>query len=348
VLPFPSPEAYVRPMQRTGPLFLLAAAIGCARSGSAPDAASDVPVIGEGSFSWSEAAPCPVARFEASGVVVDGELWVMGGFLSSNLEVTPRVDIYAPGTDSWRLGSDLPGAQTHFGVVSRDSEIILVGGFDGDARAWSTTRAVWRWQGDAAGWIAGPGLPAPRAAVAAGLVGTVVHAAGGLADDGNTDSGDHVAWDLAGEPGWTSAAPLPNPRNHGGGAASGGLFFAIAGRRGWDEVAGDLTSVDAFDPATGAWTGRAPLPIERSEIGASTLTLSDGRLLVIGGSVAGVHPSADVFVYDPALDAWGRLPSLPARRKGAVAARIGASIVVTTGSPTSTDPAATTFIGCCL
>ena len=76
--------------------------------------------------------------------------------------------------------------------------------------------------------------------------------------------------------------------------------------------------------------------------------MDDGRILVVGGSLSGVVPSADVLVYDPAVDAWCALPSLPEPRKGAVAARIGSRIVVTSGSPTSVAPSATTFVGCCL
>ena len=101
-----------------------------------------------------------------------------------------------------------------------------------------------------------------------------------------------------------------NPRNHGGGA-SGGRFFAIAGRHGWDEIAGDDPALDAFDLATGLWTPRAPMPIARSEIGAATVTLADGRLLVVGGSVAGMHPSGDVLVYEPLSDLWSTLLSHP-------------------------------------
>ena len=166
--------------------------------------------------------------------------------------------------------------------------------------------------------------------------------------DGNSDSGFHYVWDLAGAAAWTTAAPLPDARNHGGGAATGGLFYAIAGRHGWNESSGDVADVDAFDPVSGSWTSRAPIPIARSEIAGATSTLADGRILVVGGSLSGVVPSADVLVYDPAVDAWCALPSLPEPRKGAVAARIGSRIVVTSGSPTSVDPSATTFVGCCL
>jgi hypothetical protein len=167
--------------------------------------------------------------------------------------------------------------------------------------------------------------------------------------DGQTDTGMHLVWDVTGAGPWVEEAPLPNPRNHGGGATLGGLFYAIAGRHGWNETGGDDAEVDVFDPAAGTWETRAPILTARSEIPASTSAMADGRILVVGGSIEGSSPtpSADVLIYDPAADAWTHLPSLPQPRKGAVAARFDTRIVVTTGSPTSTDPSATTWIGCC-
>jgi len=353
-------------MQKALLLSSLALVIGCSSSDQAPtnagnagsggvlnQAGSAGQTEGGGSagaftFTWTEGKPCPVARFEASGAVVQDELWVMGGFLSSALDVTPRVDIYDPSTDSWRSGPALRGAETHPGVVSVGNDIVLAGGFAGNVISRITTAGVWRWNGADAAWVAGPDLPTPRAAVFAALVGTQLHVAGGLAIDGDTDSGEHLVWDLAGAPVWVDAEPLKNPRNHGGGAASGGRFFAFSGRHGWDEVTGDDPALDAFDPATDSWTPRAPMPVPRSEIGAATVAMSDGRVLVVGGSIPGKQPSGDVLIYDPRLDQWSTLPSLPVPLKGVVAARIGAKVVVTTGSPTSTDPTATTYIGCCL
>jgi len=297
---------------------------------------------------WSEVAPCPVPRFEASGVVVDGELWVMGGFLSSMLDVTKRIDIYDPSSNQWRLGPELPGAETHGGLASVGRDFLLVGGFEGNVLNRTTTAGVWRWMAEGAAWKPGPDLPTPRAAVFAALIGTKLHAAGGLAPDGNTDAGEHLVWDLSGSPVWTAAPPLPNPRNHGGGAASGGKFFAVSGRHGWDEVAGDDPALDAFDPVSNGWSPRAPMPVSRSEIGAATISMSDGRLLIVGGSVTGKLPSGDVLVYDPPKDEWTTLPSLPIPLKGVVAVRIGEKVIVTTGSPTSTDPTDKTYVGCCL
>ena len=328
----------------------IALANGCAAShDDATKANPDMHPQGpELSFSWAEATQCPVPRFEALGAVVDGEVWVMGGFLSSGLNVTERVDIYDPGTDTWRVGPDLAGAQTHAGVVVVGSELILAGGFVGNVRSRATSATVWRWSVQHAAWTRGPDFPTRRAAVAMALVGSEIHAAGGLTEDGNTDSEEHVVLDLAGTNGWSNAPPLPVARNHGGAAAAGGLFFAVAGRHAWDEVAGDEARLDAFDPSTNAWQERTSMRAPRSEIGASTLVTADGRLLVIGGSIPGPLPSASVLVYDPREDVWSSLPDLPQALKGAVAARVGVKVVVTTGSPTSTDPSATTYVGCCL
>jgi len=297
------------------------------------------------------AAPCPVARFEANGVVVDGELWVMGGFVSSNLDVTRRVDIYDPSTDHWRQGPDLPGAETHVAAVTLNRDVILAGGFIGNFSFSSrlpTTAEVWRWNAAAAAWSAGPSLPVAGAAFAWSLLGTQLHLAGGLGPDGDTDATVHHVWDLAGPAAWTEAAPLPGGRNHGGGAAAGGRFCAIAGRHGWDEAEGDLAEMDAYDAATDTWSSRAPILGARSEVGASTSALTDGRILVVGGSLPGVMPSDDVLTYDATRDEWTKLSPLPEKRKGAVAAQFGERLVVTTGSPTSIDPSATTFVGCCL
>lgn len=327
---------------------LLAASGAC--DGARPDPTQGVPRAAP-VVTWAMAAPCPLARFEANGVVVGDELWVLGGFVSSALDVTNRVDIYNPATDTWRVGPPLPGAQTHIAAVTvADTDVVIAGGFDGafGATRSPVTAKVWRWESAVGQWSAGPSLPTAGAAYAWALLGSELHLAGGLGPDGNTDTDVHFLWDVAGDPSWRSAVALPNARNHGAGAAVGGLFYVIAGRHDWDEQAGDVSDVDAFDVTTGAWSPRAPIPGARSEIAAGTTTLSDGRILVVGGSLPGIAPSANVLVYDPAADAWATLTPLPQPRKGTVARQIGGRIIVTTGSPTSVDPSNTTFIGCCL
>jgi len=93
--------------------------------GARPDPTQDVPKAGP-DITWTTAAPCPLARFEANGVVAGDELWVLGGFVSSALDVTGRADIYNPATDSCRVGPPLPGAQTHVAAAAVDGTDVVV------------------------------------------------------------------------------------------------------------------------------------------------------------------------------------------------------------------------------
>ena len=298
------------------------------------------------SLAWQRGADCPLARFEAGSLWFRDELWVLGGFVTQDLAVTQRVDIYDPAHDSWRLGPSLPGAETHFGIVADGDALLVFGGLQGGAS--NPSLEVWRLPVGASAWSREPDLPGPRAAFAWGLIARNLHIAGGLGADNNTDIASHIVRDLGGSPGWKELAGLPDPRNHGGSAVVGGKLYAVAGRHMWDENAGHTTSLHAFDPVRAVWQPLAALPSARSEISAATLTTSDGRILTVGGSTAGVMPSRDVLEYDPRSDRWRALPNLPEPRKGAVAARAGKRLIVTTGSPTGTDPASTTFVGCCL
>ncbi len=293
---------------------------------------------------WRPAAACPVARFEAMGALAAGRVVVMGGFVNSSLGVTSRVDLYDPGTDSWSQSTPLPSAQTHVAVTALGDQLALAGGFIGDARSWHTTDEVWIRAVDGS-FRRGPSLLSPRAAAMAATLGGTMHVVGGLAADGTSDSGEHAAGDPAGP--FRQLAALPNPRNHLGGAIIGGRLYVVAGRHGWDETAGDQPELDVFDAASGAWGQGAPLPQAASEIAGATFA-AGGRLIVVGGSIAGAHPTAKVWSYDPATNAWTSLPDLPEPRKGAVAVAVGREIVVTTGSPTGIDPSATTWRGCCL
>ena len=299
-------------------------------------------------LTWQRASDCPVARFEAGGILFKGELWVLGGFVTESLEVSRRVDIYDPERDSWRRGPNLPGAETHFGIVADGDELLVFGGLD-KMMGGGPTAAVWRLPSGSMEWKAESALPAQRAAFAWAMIGDKLYIAGGLAADNNSDLPDHSVRDLAAAmPSWQMLAGLPDPRNHGGGVESGGKFYAVAGRHNWDENAGHTTSLHVFDPTRATWQPLAAMPIARSEISSATFTTSDGRIITVGGSTAGVKPSRDVLEYDPARDRWRALTELPEPRKGAVAVRVGKKVVVTTGSPTGTDPVATTFVGCCV
>src|SRR5437016_1650274 len=82
-------------------------------------------------FSWRPGAPCPIARFEAMGAAVRGQVVVLGGFFTTELAVTSSVQVYDPVGDRWRSAAPLPSAQTHVGVALDGDDLALAGGFVG-------------------------------------------------------------------------------------------------------------------------------------------------------------------------------------------------------------------------
>ena len=297
-----------------------------------------------GVFTWREVAPCPLARFEPMGVAVGGKLLVMGGFTSDTLAYTRRIHAYDPVTDTWTERAQLPGSPEHSGTALNGSTLYVAGGLD------PINGSVWVLDTAADTWSGGTNLTIPRAAMALVFESGRLHALAGLAPDNFTDLDAHSVLDLSGDAGWVDQpGNVPNPRNHLGYGLIGNVIYLAGGRHHWDEGAGNQTTLSGFDLDAGVWLSGLPdMPdYGRSEIGGSTFA-HRGKLYVVGGAKNPAQPTADVLVYDPATNAWSKLPPLPGPRKGPAAAGVGNQIIVTTGSPTGTDPVTTTWVGCCV
>ena len=91
----------------------------------------------------------------------------------------------------------------------------------------------------------------------------------------------------------------------------GGKFYLIGGRH--------MSTVYIFNPATGAWTTGAALPMLLHHIQAVEL---DGLIYIVG-AMSGTCCSSEfgvdrVYIYDPAANAWHEGPMIPEpRRRGA-------------------------------
>ncbi len=72
-----------------------------------------------------------------------------------------------------------------------------------------------------------------------------------------------------------------------------------------------LATVERYDPATNAWTGRAAMPTARYATSAVTL---NGKIYVIGGVNASNQIQNIVEVYDPVADSWSTAASMPTAR----------------------------------
>ena len=141
---------------------------------------------------------------------------------------------------------------------------------------------------------------------------------------------------------WTSVGSLPKPRLlHSASLLADGRVLVTGGL----EVTsifgipfGNLTN-DArlFNPATGTFQNASNFGGNR--LGHPQLTLSDGRVLVAGGTDGDLltqvfTPRSDVWVFDPSSNAWSQAPSLARARAFGSLVESGADILLLQGLET--------------
>ena len=110
--------------------------------------------------------------------MIDGTLYLLGGFWTNDPKATPRVDALDLSTRTWRLLKDMPVALTHATAANVRGTVWLAGGFEGDHPGPATSR-VWQWSPETDTWSQGPSLPAPRGGGALVAVGDTLHYFGG-------------------------------------------------------------------------------------------------------------------------------------------------------------------------
>jgi N-acetylneuraminic acid mutarotase len=261
---------------------------------------------------WQTHAPLPVPRTEVAAAALGQEIAVAGGFLADGGS-SRRVDFYAPASDTWRSGPDLPDAVNHAAAVVARGRLYVIGGYGAERSAFALVGD--RWQTLA--------LPAPRAAEGAAALRGTVYVVGGVGEGGNARS--MLAYDT--RTGRWRTLPGPRPRQHLAVAATRGRIYAIGGRTTGSNT--NFTLVQSWAPGESQWRREAPVPQARGGTGAAAV----GTTIV---SVGGEVPSGTlraVYAYDVVRRRWHRLADLPTPRHGLGVAALGGIVYVIGGGP---------------
>jgi N-acetylneuraminic acid mutarotase len=261
---------------------------------------------------WSAHAPLPVPRTEVAATTIGREIVVAGGFLE-NGGSSRRVDFYAPRSDTWRSGPDLPAGVNHAAATVARGRLYVLGGYGAEHSAFVLSGD--RWQTIA--------LPAPRAAAGAAALHGTVYVVGGVGDGGNVRS--MLAYDTPS--GRWRTLPGPRPRQHLAVAATRGRIYAIAGRT--SGLNTNFTLVESWAPGEKHWRREAPVPEARGGTGAAAIGSS---IVSVGGEAPG-GTVRSVYAYDVVHRRWRRLADLPTPRHGLGVAALGDRVYVIGGGP---------------
>lgn len=263
--------------------------------------------------------------YEAQGGVVNGKLYVFGGFVDGFKRMGKETWEYNPSSNRWSLKAQMPGSMmgtTHCANAVDPSRgtIFILGGLALREGTWPrgayATKDVLAYNAVKNTWSRLPDLPEARGGGAAVVLDDKLHFFNGASFDGQNggfqkDFATHWALDLKNPSGgWKNRASNSLGRNHLGGVVWGGKIYAIGGQFFEDEGCSNQKLVEAYNPAKNKWTRVANLPIGTGHISPATHATKHG-FIVVGGVVDkanGCHPPgvkrSQLLFYNPTTDKW--------------------------------------------
>ena len=224
-----------------------------------------------------------------------------------------------PTAAAWKRGQSAPVARQEVAATAVDGKAWVIGGLEGST---ASTR-VETYDPITDTWESQPDLPLGlHHAAAAAYRGEVVVVGGFTSGtDLYSQPSDRVLALRNGA--WVDLPRLLRPRGAAAAAVVDDALFVVAGRDQTDLIA----PTERFDGA--AWSDRAAIPVPRDHLAAAAegnaLYAVGGRILAPGDTTGAAER------YDPATDAWTRLPEMPTARGGHGMAAAGGQLLAVGG-----------------
>lgn len=241
----------------------------------------DVEIYDPASDSWSVTTPLPEGRHHAGIAVLDGFLYVIGGFKKSGFSVWHAVDTvyqYNPATQTWHERTPMPTARGALGVTVYKDRLYAIGGYDGEQN--SGANEIYDPKTDT--WSAAAPLPAPRDHLAVEAAGAKIFAIGGRSNlKYRQNTGVVEAFDPATNQ-WQIKNSLPTARSGISAGVIDGQIYVLGGESG----EGTFDNNEKYLPDEDRWIIMNPMPTARHGLGVAVV---DGRLYAISG---GPEPGA--------------------------------------------------------
>jgi serine/threonine-protein kinase PknK len=270
--------------------------------------------------SWTLGAPIPTPRQMLAGAS-DGKLMYTVGGTSGDSDLT-MVEAYDPAARTWTSLPALPTARSDLGVAITDGRLVAVGGISGG----QVLKSVSVFDLTTKTWAGLPDMATARHGMAVDSVEKSVYAIGGSTAVGDSQvvSTAEVlklpARKVQPASQWRALPDAPTARLMMAWAVLNDKIWIMGGLR--NGVS--LTTVESYDPRTGAWETGPPLPIPLHHAAAAAYR---GEVVVLGGASENLADGSNK-VFALRAGNWVELPSLTHARAAPAAAVVGDKLVV--------------------
>jgi hypothetical protein len=271
------------------------------------------PVHGE---QWTSKAVMTTSRAEMAAAVLDGRIYVVGGY---NGGYTTAAEAYDPAANTWSTLAAAPTSRADTAGAAAGGKIYIVGGTNNFGSSGLTLNE----QYDPAtnSWSTKAAMPSARFFLNALSLGGNVYAAGGIGAAGT----ELERYDPAADS-WATLVPLSTPASRAAAAVTAGSLagsFYIAGG------AGPSAAASRYDTGADAWSAKRSMPTALQEGAGVSL---GGKIYFIGGNDGGASANAITYEYDPAVDFWAARSSMTTGRWNLAAAESGGRIYAIGGT----------------
>lgn len=254
---------------------------------------------------WQRLADMPTPRTSAKAAVVDGIIYVFGGYSGKdnqdvNLKFPVVVEAYNPQTDTWVRKNDMPVSRIEFNLGVAAGKVYLIGGSTGfGARHERRTARVDIYDPATDTWTKGHKMPTRRDGMDVEVVSNRLYAISGL------------GWpQTANAPGpflkvieeynpitnqWQQKRDMLNLKTSFPTVVVKDDIYLIGGFIWEDGVPKYLATVDIYHPQTQAWRDIPSLPVPIAPFRAAAI---NGKIYVFGGIGKGFELFSDVMVFD--------------------------------------------------
>ncbi|WP_372727943.1 Kelch repeat-containing protein [Nocardioides sp.] len=211
---------------------------------------------------WRQVAGRATARDDFASVVVDDQVWVLGGMTGDRGNRLDSIEVYDPARDRWRtVRTRVPEPLAAFEAVAVGPRIFAFGGLDERSRPSHFAAVLDTRTGT---WTRLPRLPHARYAHSVTLHEGRIYVFGGLSGVRAVARTD--VYDPATST-WSRASAMPRARGSHDAVAVQGEIYVLGG---WLDSA-PTRLVQVYDPETDRWRRGPALPEEVSRAGATAL-----------------------------------------------------------------------------
>ena len=272
---------------------------------------------------WSIKAPLETGRGFVSGAILDGKIYLTGGFTQDH-SATPSVEVYDPATDSWTRRCDMPEARCAHATCTWREKIYVFGGVSPDAFSDSKDN-VYEYDPKRDEWMEKKKMPYSIAFCGIAVVVDTIYLIGGMKNYFSSPVSNVLAYhpdsdtysmkkEMSTARGWLSACTVQDE------------IFVIGGTTNYRTSSFDL--VEMYSPDSNSWETGSSMPTSRL---ACSICSVDGKIYIIGGFNQNSMLKENEM-YDTAVDQWINRPPIPDIRHTFFAGAIQDNIYVAGGS----------------